>query len=106
MKTILDILDDIEAELRHLELWSQQRPSDSDLASTQPFCIDTLNLPQWIQFVLLERLRMMIERNQSLPTQCGVEAIAEEYFKNSEIGGENLTKHLHKLDVHLSRLPN
>ncbi len=103
MKTVLTILSAIETELKASQLWSEERPSDEALASTQPFCIDTLTLPQWIQFILLERLRTMIEQQQPLPTQCGVEAIAEEYFKHSPISGETLVKLLAQLDEQLNR---
>jgi uncharacterized protein YqcC (DUF446 family) len=103
MKTVLTILSAIEAELKVSQLWSAQRPSDEALASTQPFCLDTLTLPQWIQFILLERLRMMIEQQYPLPTQCGVEAIAEEYFKHSQTSGDALIELLRQLDEQLTR---
>lgn len=101
MKNIISTLAAIETEMQQLQLWDDQRPSDSDLASTQPFCIDTLTLPQWIQFILIERLTQMIEQKIALPTQSGTAAIAEEYFKPTQTG-ENLIALLKQLDRQLS----
>ena len=46
---IAEVLIDIEAQLRQLGLWDKIPPSTEALASTQPFCVDTLTLPQWLQ---------------------------------------------------------
>ncbi len=46
---VAELLIDIEAQLRQLNLWDRTPPSKASLASTEPFCIDTLTLPQWLQ---------------------------------------------------------
>lgn len=102
MKAVLTILSDIEREMKTTQLWSEQRPTDEALSSSQPFCIDTLTLPQWIQFVLLERLKQMIARDMPLPAQCGVAPIAEEYFRPSN-NGQRLIALLNELDQTLNR---
>ncbi|MGY8909754.1 MAG: YqcC family protein, partial [Flavobacteriales bacterium] len=50
---VAEVLIDIESELRQLGLWDRQVPSNSALASSEPFCVDTLTLPQWLQFIFL-----------------------------------------------------
>ncbi|MEC8429313.1 MAG: YqcC family protein, partial [Pseudomonadota bacterium] len=47
--TLHSALIDLQCELKNLNLWETQRPADEALASTQPFCIDTLSFPQWLQ---------------------------------------------------------
>jgi uncharacterized protein YqcC (DUF446 family) len=98
------LLLDIETELKNLELWSEERPTQEALASTQPFCIDTLSLPEWIQFILLERLHAMMNAEVPLPSQCGVTPIAEEYFKTVNTNEERLIALLLQLDQSLSSL--
>ncbi|GAA5316084.1 MAG: YqcC family protein [Candidatus Pelagadaptatus aseana] len=93
----------LEQELRQLQLWQQQRPSDTALASTQPFCVDTLTLPQWLQFIFLERMQMLVKNQQPLPNQCGIAPIAEEYLKGAGINGAALIKTLEDIDQILSR---
>ena len=53
------LLIDLEGALRSRLLWDADEPSPEALASTQPFCIDTLDFPQWLQFVFLPRMRAL-----------------------------------------------
>lgn len=92
----------IEAEMRRLDLWSAQPPSAEALASTEPFCVDTLTLPQWLQFVFLPRMRALIEGGRPLPRQCGIAPFAEEYFRGDDRAGE-LIRLLGELDGRLQR---
>ena len=50
---VAEVLIDIEAQLRQLALWEAVPPPASALASTEPFAVDTLTLPQvhWIMLV-------------------------------------------------------
>ncbi|MGI9295041.1 MAG: YqcC family protein [Pseudomonadales bacterium] len=75
-----ELLFDLEAELRILQLWSDKTPSAVALASTQPFCYDTLTLPEWLQFVFLPRLKTLLDKGGELPSACGIAPMAEEYF--------------------------
>jgi len=74
----------LEAEMRRLELWSRERPSEQALASTQPFCIDTLSFPEWLQFIFLERIRFIVQEQAPLPANSDIVPLAEEYFRASE----------------------
>ena len=46
---VIDALNALELGLRDLGLWSDVRPDPEALASTMPFCYDTLELEQWLQ---------------------------------------------------------
>lgn len=92
----------IEAEMRRLDLWAATAPSPEALASTEPFCVDTLSLPEWLQFVFLPRMRQLIEGEMPLPRQCGIAPMAEEYFRG-ETPATELIKHLKELDGRLQR---
>ena len=48
---VIDALNALELGLRDLGLWSDARPEPEALASTMPFCYDTLELEQWLQFI-------------------------------------------------------
>ena len=74
------LLIDIEASLRQLGQWQDHAPSAEALASTEPFAIDSLTFPQWLQFIFLPKMYEMIERDQSLPENCSIAPMAEEYF--------------------------
>ncbi|MFA7555553.1 MAG: YqcC family protein [Spongiibacteraceae bacterium] len=78
---VASLLIDIEAELRRLDLWQAESPSARALASTEPFCIDTLTFPQWLQFVFLRRMTVLLEQAQVLPDRCSIAPMADEFFK-------------------------
>jgi len=101
-KNLANLLLDIEAELKQLQLWQTNRPSDKALASTEPFCIDTLSLPQWLQFIFLERMTNLISQKRALPAQCGVAPLAAEFFKGHSGNGLQLINLLQRLDALLS----
>ncbi|MCO1333809.1 YqcC family protein [Microbulbifer sp. OS29] len=81
---IADQLLFLEAELRSLQIWQGKAPPVEALASTEPFCVDTLTFPQWLQFIFLPRMQELIEGELALPGQCGIAPIAEEFFKGRD----------------------
>lgn len=99
---VADQLLQLEVELRRLDLWQAEPPPAEALASREPFCVDTLSLPQWLQFVFLPRMSELVERGQPLPRQCGIAPIAEEYFKDTGAAAP-LVKLLGDIDARLQR---
>jgi uncharacterized protein YqcC (DUF446 family) len=96
------LLKKIEHQLRELDLWGDESPSPEALASVQPFCIDTLGFSQWLQFVFIERLSVMIAQKARLPTNCHIIPVAEEYFKSRVKNAALLLSSLKQLDDLLS----
>ena len=80
---LADILLALEAAMRQQGLWATERPSESALQSTEPFCIDTLDFNQWLQFIFIERLKVILETQVPLPQNSGIVAIAEEFYKGA-----------------------
>ncbi len=99
---IAAILIDIEAQLRQLGQWDKVPPPAEALASEQPFAIDTLTLPQWLQFILLPTLYQMLEEDQTLPQRCGIAPMAEEYFRGTGLRSAELVAALLRIDELLS----
>lgn len=100
---IAELLIDIEAELRQLGLWDRLPPSPEALASDQPFSIDTLTLPQWLQFIFLPTIYRLLEEGQPLPQRCGIAPMAEEYFRGLGMASAALERALLQVDELLSR---
>jgi len=99
---IAEVLIDIEAHLRQLDQWDRVAPPAASLVSEQPFCIDTLTLPQWLQFVFLPTLYRMLEAGEPLPARCGIAPMAEEYFRGSSLPAGDLLAALRQVDQLLS----
>ena len=95
---VAEVLIDIEAQLRQLGLWDKRPPSAEALASDQPFCVDTLTLPQWLQFIFLPTLYLMLEQQQPLPDRCAIAPMAEEFFRGSGLAIGELLAALQQID--------
>ena len=100
---LADILLALEAELRRLDLWSEQPPTSTALASTEPFCIDTLDFHQWLQFVLLARMKIIIESRADLPQASGILAMAEECYRDDLNRMSEVLEMLRQFDAVVSR---
>jgi uncharacterized protein YqcC (DUF446 family) len=96
------LLIDVEAQLRQLDLWEKIPPPAAALASQQPFCIDTLTLPQWLQFVFLPTMYEMLAQQQALPDRCSITPMAEEFFRGSGRAPGELLEVLLAIDELLS----
>lgn len=101
--SVAEVLIDIEHELRQLQLWEFEMISEEALASTEPFAIDTMSFPQWLQFIFLPRLYFMLEAQLELPTNCSVAPMAEEYFSVLNLRSASLILHLQRIDALLTR---
>ncbi|MCB1842545.1 MAG: YqcC family protein [Halioglobus sp.] len=99
---VAELLIDIEAELRQLGLWDRVPPPPAALASDQPFSIDTLTLPQWLQFIFLPTLYRLLEEAQPLPGRCGIAPLAQEYFRGMGLASGALEEALLQMDRVLS----
>jgi uncharacterized protein YqcC (DUF446 family) len=99
---VAEVLIDIEAQLRQLGQWHRVRPTAEALASQEPFCVDTLTFPQWLQFVFLPTLYGMLEEGQALPKRCGIAPMAEEYFRGTGLRSHDLVAALRRVDSLLS----
>ncbi|EKE84856.1 YqcC family protein [Idiomarina xiamenensis] len=99
------LLDAIEAQLQQLELWQSQPPSAAALASEQPFAVDTLHFHQWLQFILLPRMRALIDGRLMLPENIAISPMAAQVYQ-AHIQQDNgyliLVEHIRQLDVLLS----
>ena len=91
-----NLLDELEHSMRDGAFWSNASPSPEALSSQQPFCVDTLEFEEWLQFVMIPRFRWMIEQRVSLPTSCDISPMAEEAFKDRS--GVQVTLVLRKID--------
>ena len=94
-----EALFDLEAELRSAGLWEEYSPPAEALASQQPFCIDTLAFNQWLQFVFITKLGALVEGRQTLPGQCGVAPMAEEFFRGLDTSGSGVVRVLQRIDT-------
>ena len=98
-REISETLLAIEAELRGLSLWESEPPSREDLLSEQPFCCDTLDFPQWVQWILLPRMWHIVEQVGPYPARCGIYAYAEEWALHHAVDSLVLLELMRRFDA-------
>ncbi len=96
------LLTAIASELKQQQLWSTKSPDAAAMTSTLPFCCDTLSVQQWLQFILLPRLKAMLDAGQPLPDKISVLPYAEEAFKAQGPRLQHLLRLIGRLDRALS----
>lgn len=99
---VTDSLLQLELELRQLQVWEFSPPAESALQSSEPFCLDTLEFTQWLQFVFLPKMKALVEGGQPLPSVSGIAPMAEEHFRGRQQSSLRLIRALEQMDRLLS----
>ena len=92
------LLETLTCELKLLNLWQTHQPSSVELSSSAPFCCDTLTFEQWLQFIFIAKITIMINQQQSLPTKISLTPMAEEAFKHLSVNTKPLLGIIQKID--------
>ena len=95
---IKQLLAQLEDNLKGSELWSEEEISEEKLLSKLPFCADTLSYPEWLQFVFIRKMRLLIEGEEDLPSASGLFPMAQVYFGREIFRYRELAGILLKLD--------
>lgn len=81
---VADLLLAMEQEMRRIDLWETEAPSDAALSSLAPFCHDTLHFHQWLQWVFLPKMQMIVEADEGWPSTSDIFPLAEYSFQKLE----------------------
>lgn len=92
----------IEKELRQLGLWSSSSPSPEQLQSTMPFSVDTLTFPEWLQFIFLPNMKILVEGGAELPFACNIKPVALDYVESEQLQADLLLSAIDEMDRLLS----
>ena len=95
---IVDVLLELEAEMRALDWRQEEKPPAEALASQQPFCVDQLTFEQWLQWIFLPRMKDIIETQKPLPTQSDIFVYAEECLRHHGSQSAHLLALLKRFD--------
>ncbi len=88
----------IERELRVQGWWDDVPPSIEALSSVEPFSVDTLDFHQWLQWVFLVRMKLILEQDLSLPHASGIMEMAEMVYADRSLESRGLLQALKKFD--------
>jgi uncharacterized protein YqcC (DUF446 family) len=93
----------IERELRMQGWWDEVAPSPAALASVEPFSVDTLDFAQWLQWVCLPRMKLILEQDLPLPSASGILAMAEMVYADRAAQSRGLRQLLARFDELISQ---
>ncbi|MEO3679480.1 YqcC family protein [Rheinheimera sp. FR7-31] len=101
---IQSLLDALERELKQLELWSSALPDEQALQSRLPFCVDTLRFEQWLQFIFIPKMQVLLNTAAPLPTKIALLPMAEQAFINTDTRFSRLLGIISALDSRLTEV--
>lgn len=101
---VVGTLRALEDELKDLALWSGTAPSVAALASQQPFCVDTLDFSQWLQWVFIPRMTAIAAAGGPVPAGCEVLPMGEEAFAHLGRSGHGVLTVLARIDTQVNAL--
>jgi len=72
-------ISEIEAEMKRIGCWSLEQLPDEAYEFQQAFAMDTMAFSQWLQFILIPRVRSIIEQKGDFPSESmvGAQAVRE-----------------------------
>ncbi|MBV7317323.1 YqcC family protein [Shewanella sp. NIFS-20-20] len=94
-------LQQLQALLTDVGLWQQQPIEASALASSAPFACDTMTFAQWLQFIFVPRMNLLIEQGQGLPGTMALAPMAEHLWQGQD-DKQALIAFLQQFDEYLS----
>jgi uncharacterized protein YqcC (DUF446 family) len=100
---VAELVDAIEQEMRRLELWAEEPPPVAAMASRVPFCYDTLKFWQWLQWILVPRMRLILADGEPLPAASEIAPLAEVEFRRLSQDTQQLLALIRELDRAISR---
>lgn len=65
-------LQAIEQQLKSSGLWQSFAPNSQAFASVEPFCVDTMTPPQWLQWIFLPRMQALLDAGAPLPVSLAI----------------------------------
>jgi uncharacterized protein YqcC (DUF446 family) len=70
----------LEQSLREEMLWSSSAPSVKALQSILPFAIDAMSFEQWLQFVFIPKMIVIVNSKSTLPDNFKLLPMAQQRF--------------------------
>ncbi len=78
------LMQALEDEMRRLGLWETCPPAEEALNSVFPFCYDTLEFTQWLQWIFIPRTRSIMDRGMPMPARSEIQPLAEMAYAEME----------------------
>ncbi|MGL4858469.1 MAG: YqcC family protein [Enterobacteriaceae bacterium] len=81
---LLQLLTALPVVMQQLLLWQSLSPSPERFASPEPFCLDTMEAHEWLQWVFIPRMQLLLQQEQPLPQRLALTPYFEEVLADAE----------------------
>ncbi len=78
-------------------------PSAEALASTAPFCYDTMAFETWLQWVFVPRMRQVLQEGHTLNAPCSMAPLAAYSWQERAEETQEIQARLARFDVAINR---
>lgn len=102
VESLLIELAQLEQSLLASALATEQ-PTAAALASTAPFCFDSMPFESWLQWVFVPRMRQVLREGLPLAVPCSIAPLAEYQWQNRPEETRDLTARLVQFDAAINR---
>jgi uncharacterized protein YqcC (DUF446 family) len=94
-----ELAGEIEAEMRRLGVWNAAPPSEERVLEGGAFGMGTVAFEQWIQVVLLARLRQVAAGEIPIPASSSIGTQAAREWDTAGYDTARLQKLIHEVDT-------
>lgn len=105
---IFDALYELETALKQQNLWGDVLPTAEQLASQEPFCVDTLAFEQWLQWIFIPKMTALISTPQfsGMTHTSDIYTMADYVFQSYEQSTEQITAIIQQIDTLINDFDN
>ncbi len=96
----------LASELNKQNLWTTAPPTAEQLASREPFCVDTMAFEQWLQWVFIPKMNELLQQPSfnGLPNRSDIHTIADYLFTQYPQNTDKITDSIKHIDELLNQL--
>lgn len=98
LRRLGELADEIERELKRLQWWQADPPSEETVLAGGAFGMGTVAFPEWLQVVFVARLRQAASGEFPLPSSSSVSTMATREFDGYTEDVERLMELLYEVD--------
>ncbi len=95
---VFALSEELEHALREQQLWTAESPSAEALMSQEPFAVDAMDFNEWLQWLFIPRLKMMIDNQMPLPKGANISAMGEVFCQVKCISSGRILAVLNEID--------
>jgi uncharacterized protein YqcC (DUF446 family) len=86
-ETVEKKINEIEAEMKKIGIWQAGPIAPEKLKCKKAFCMDTMSFEEWLQYVLVPRVRSIIAEKGEWPKGSAVGVMAIRNFDGFDEAG-------------------